>query len=90
MPYLNLTANGTTSLNADYLKGYVEFDVKGTFGSGTVTISVVKGGEAYSRASFTEAGNIGLLLGTNKDVQVTLSGATAPDIDLHYQPIFNK
>lgn len=89
MPYVNITADGDTTLQATAIGGYMEFDVKGTFGSGTLTISVLKAGELYSRASFTEAGSIGLLLGTNKDVVVSMSGATNPDIDLHYQRLAN-
>ena len=89
MPYINITADGDTELSSDELGGYMEFDVKGTFGGGTLTVNVVKGGESYTRATFTEAGNVGALLGTNKDVVVTLSGATNPDIDFHYQRLAN-
>lgn len=89
MPYVNITADGDTELSASAIGGYMEFDVKGSFGGGTLTINVVKDGESYTRATFTEAGNVGALMGTNKDVVVTLSGATAPDIDFHYQRLAN-
>lgn len=89
MPYVNITGNGDTTLTASEIGGYMEFDVKGTFGGGTLTINVVKDGESYTRATLTEADCLGAVMGLNKDVVVTLSGATGPDIDFHYQRLNN-
>ena len=85
MATTNLTANGST-IDYTIIKRISNISGRGTFGAGTVTIEEVQDDATVtSIASYTADFHQTLELAYGSVVRMTLTGATAPNIDLYFK-----
>lgn len=64
--------------------------ITGTWGSGTMTISVIDGfsGDAVTRDTATADYSKEVLVGRGQKLRVTLSGATSPDLNVYVEDLY--
>lgn len=81
-----ITADGTypNSTGLPVIPGTAIIHVEGsTFGSGTLTFSISKGGSAWyalPNAAFTANGTIGVTLGAGQRIKGVMAGSTNPSV----------
>ena len=82
-----LTADGQTSSVRFPSKTVIQIDATGTFGGGTLAPQKKGAGgtwAAISSETLTAAGQINVEVPAGTDIRASLSGASSPDIDIHF------
>lgn len=86
----NLTANGSTdwltTVHTDY-----QMEAVGTFGGGTITVEKLAVDQSTAITlddkTLTGEGAINIEAPRGVKIRATLSGATSPDVDIHFAQI---
>ena len=86
----NLTADGSTEWVLTETTGY-QMEAVGTFGGGTVTVEKLAVDQTSAITlddkTLTSEGAINIEAPRGVKIRATLSGATSPDIDIHFAQI---